>query len=81
MTYTSLLYMASEPTWEAVKFLGEDAPRPPYQLRSVPLLCLSNGDVLATPLPSSEIIRTRVRVPRLLAAATIRGRRLFRSRV
>ena len=70
--------MASEPTWEAVKFLGEDAPRPPYQLRSVPL---SNGDTLATPLPSSEIIRTRVRVPRLLAATTIRGRRLFRSRV
>ena len=30
--------------------------------------------------PSSEIIRTRVRVPRLLAEATIRGRRLFRSR-
>ena len=30
--------------------------------------------------PSSEIIRTRVRMPHLLAAATIRGWRLFRSR-
>ena len=31
MTYTSLWYMASEPTWEAVKFGGEDASRPPYK--------------------------------------------------
>ena len=30
--------------------------------------------------PSSEIIRTRVCMSRLLAAATIRGQRLFRSR-
>ena len=30
--------------------------------------------------PSSEIIRIRVRVPHLLAATTIRGRRLFRLR-
>ena len=55
--------MASEPTWEAVKFGGggggEDAPSPPISFctsrgssykRSMPMLCPSNGDVLATPL-------------------------------
>ena len=31
--------------------------------------------------PSSEMIRIRVRVPRILAAATIRGWRLFRSKL
>ena len=41
MTYTSLWYMASEPTWEA----GSS-----YK-RNMPMLCPSNGDVLATPLP------------------------------
>ena len=58
--------MASEPTWEAVKFGGEDAPRPPISFctsrgssykRSVPL-CPSNGDVLATPLLVSNPFRS-----------------------
>ena len=60
MTYTSLRYMASEPTWEVVKFFG--CPDPPISFctslrssykRSVPVLCPSNGDVLATPLTQS----------------------------
>ena len=69
MTYTSLRYMASEPTLEAVKFLNsqeEDAPTAPISFytmressykRSVPMLCPSNGDVLATPLATVSIPR------------------------
>ena len=57
MTYTSLRYLASEPTWEAVEFLnfqgGMRTSRGSSYKRSVPMLCprpYSNGDVLATPL-------------------------------
>ena len=57
--------MASEPTWDGIKFLnfrGEDAPRSPISFctsrgssykRGVPMLCPSNGDVLAKPLHKS----------------------------